>query len=135
MAGGAMFLVLTFEAQVLPFVAFEIYKKSGDVENKLDLEELETALRVLAGTWAINVLLFFMLIKRKYRKTFWDPQTGERPEISERAEMLQPPTPLHDYANPLNCLIARRSVANGDCNLRELRRPVPKDERNLHQSH
>ena len=76
LAGGVMFLVLTFEAQVLPFVAFEIYKKSDDVENKLDLEELETALRALVGTWAINVLLFFMLIKRKYRKTFWDQQTG-----------------------------------------------------------
>ena len=76
MAGGVMFLILTFEAQVLPFVAFEIYKKSDDVENKLDLEELETALRALVGMWAINVLLFFMLIKRKYRKTFWDQQTG-----------------------------------------------------------
>jgi len=76
MAGGFMFLILTIEAQVLPFVAFEIYKRSGGVENKLDLEELETALRALVGTWAINVWLFFMLIKRKYRKTFWDPQTG-----------------------------------------------------------
>jgi len=74
--GGAMFLALTIEAQVLPFVAFEIYKMSDDVENKLDLEELETALRALLGAWAINVLLFFLLIKRKYRKTFWDPQTG-----------------------------------------------------------
>jgi len=71
-----MFLVLTIEAQVLPFVAFEIYKRSGGVENKLDLEELNTALNILAGTWAINVLLIFILIKRKYRKTFWDPQTG-----------------------------------------------------------
>jgi len=76
LVGGAMFLILTIEAQVLPFVAFRIYKKSDDVENKLDLEELETALNILAGTWAINVLLFFMLIKQKYRKTFWDPQTG-----------------------------------------------------------
>jgi len=76
LAGGVMLLILTFEAQVLPFVAFEIYKKSKIVENKFDLEELETALRALAGTWAINVLLFFMLIKRKYRKTFWDPQTA-----------------------------------------------------------
>jgi len=76
LVGGFMFLALTIEAQVLPFVAFEIYKNSDDVENKLDLEELETALRALAGTWAINVLLFFTLIKRKYRKTFWDPQTG-----------------------------------------------------------
>jgi len=76
MAGGFMFLILAIAAQVLPFVAFEIYKKSDDVENKLDLKELEMALRALAGTWAINVLLFFMLIKRKYRKTFWDPQTA-----------------------------------------------------------
>jgi len=76
LVGGAMFLALTIEAQVLPFVAFEIYKNNDDVENKLDLEELETALRALVGTWAINVLLFFMLIKRKYRKTFWDPQTA-----------------------------------------------------------
>jgi len=76
LVGGAMFLALTFEAQVLPFVAFEIYKKSDDVENKLDLDELNTALRALVGMWAINVLLFFMLIKRKYRKTFWDKQPG-----------------------------------------------------------
>ena len=76
LVGGAMFLALTIEAQVLPFVAFEIYKRSDDVENKLDLEELETALRALVGMWAINVLLFFLLIKRKYRKTFWDPQTA-----------------------------------------------------------
>jgi len=76
LVGGAIFLVLTIEAQVLPFVAFEIYKNSDDVENKLDLEELETALRALLGAWAINVVLFFMLIKRKYRKTFWDPQTA-----------------------------------------------------------
>jgi len=76
LVGGFMFLALTLEAQVLPFVAFKIYKRSGEVENKLDLEELETALRALAGTWAINVLLFLMLIKRKYRKTFWDPQTA-----------------------------------------------------------
>jgi len=78
LVGGFMYFILTIEAQVLPFVAFEIYKKSDDVENKLDLEEFETALRALVGTWAINVLLFFMLIKRKYRKTFWSPQTGER---------------------------------------------------------
>ena len=71
LSGGVMFLVLTIEAQVLPFVAFEIYKKSEDVENKLNLEELNTALNILAGTWAINVLLIFILIKRKYRKTFW----------------------------------------------------------------
>jgi len=76
LVGGAMFLILTLEAQVLPFVAFEIYKMSDDVENKLDLEELETALRALLGAWAINVVLFYLLIKRKYRKTFWDPQTG-----------------------------------------------------------
>jgi len=76
LVGGFMFLILTIEAQVLPFVAFEIYKRSDDVENKLDLEELETALRALLGAWAINVVLFFLLIKRKYRKTFWDPQTA-----------------------------------------------------------
>jgi len=76
LVGGLMFLALTIEAQVLPFVAFEIYKRSDDVENKLDLEELETALRALLGAWAINMLLFVMLIKQKYRKTFWDPQTG-----------------------------------------------------------
>ena len=75
LVGGVMFLILTIEAQVLPFVAFEFYKRSG-VENEFDLEELETALRALAGTWAISVLLFFMLIKRKFCKTFWDPQTG-----------------------------------------------------------
>ena len=46
------------------------------MENKLDLEELETALKALVGTWATCVTLFFMLIKRKYRKTFLNLQTG-----------------------------------------------------------
>ena len=76
LVGGAMFLALTIEAQVLPFVAFEIYKNNNNVENKLDLEELNTALKALLGAWATCVVLFFTLIKRKYRNTFWDPQTG-----------------------------------------------------------
>jgi hypothetical protein len=73
--GGYLWATFTIEAQLLPFVALEIYRQSEGV-NEDDLEMVESVLFVLLGSWVCSVVAFAAMIKREYWHTFIGTQTG-----------------------------------------------------------
>ena len=75
LVGGSLWATFTIEAQLLPFVALEIYRQSEGV-NKDDLEMVESLLFVLLGSWVCSVVAFAAMIKREYWHTFISAQTG-----------------------------------------------------------
>ena len=81
LVGGAIFSLSCILGQVLSFVALSFYSTSTTVENKLNPNEINIALIVLACCWGLSVIAFFGLIDRDKWGTFFGTTTGRQAMI------------------------------------------------------
>ena len=79
--GGAIFSLSCILGQIIPFVALSFYSTSTTVENKLNPNEINIALIVLACCWGLSVIAFFGLIDRDKWGTFFGTTTGRQAMI------------------------------------------------------
>ena len=75
LAGGALFTFQTIVSQCYPFVALSFYRTS-DIEDKADVDMLNTVFIVLASSWFLCVLAFLRVTKREFWHTFSSTVTG-----------------------------------------------------------
>jgi len=75
LAGGALFTFQTIVSQCYPFVALHFYKTS-EIEDKTDVDMLNTVFVILASSWFLCVLAFLRVTNRDFWHTFWSTATG-----------------------------------------------------------
>ena len=75
LAGGALFTFQTIVSQCYPFVALSFYRTS-DIEDKADVDMLNTVFIVLASSWFLCVLAFLRVTKKEFWNTFTSTVTG-----------------------------------------------------------
>ena len=75
LAGGALFTFQTIVSQCYPFVALSFYRTS-DIEDKADVNMLNTVFIVLASSWFLCVLAFLRVTKKEFWNTFTSTVTG-----------------------------------------------------------
>ena len=69
LAGGALFTFQTIVIQCYPFVALHFYKTS-DIEDKADVDKLNTLFVILASSWFLCVLAFLRVTKKGERAKY-----------------------------------------------------------------
>ena len=74
LAGGALFTFQTIVSQCYPFVALHFYK--SEIEDKTDVDMLNTVFIVLASSWVACVLAFLRVTNRDFWHTFTSTVTG-----------------------------------------------------------
>jgi hypothetical protein len=74
--GGILFSFLVVQNQVVTFVAAWVYLSYYTGENKFDVSQLWTTLLVLLGLFLASILVFILLMDRKYLGTFVSTATG-----------------------------------------------------------
>ena len=75
LAGGALFSFQTIVSQCYPFVSLHFYRTS-DIEDKADVDMLNTVFIVLASSWFLCVLAFLRVTNKDFWHTFWSTATG-----------------------------------------------------------
>ena len=75
LAGGALFSFQTIVSQCYPFVSLYFYRTS-DIEDKADVDMLNTVFINLASSWFLCVLAFLRVTNRDFWHTFWSTATG-----------------------------------------------------------
>ena len=75
LAGGALFSFQTIVSQCYPFVSLHFYRTS-DIEDKADVDMLNTVFIMLASSWFLCVLAFLRVTNRDFWHTFWSTATG-----------------------------------------------------------
>jgi len=75
LAGGALFSFQTIVSQCYPFVSLHFYRTS-DIENKADVDLLNTVFIILASSWFLCVIAFLRVTNRDFWHTYWSTATG-----------------------------------------------------------
>jgi len=75
LAGGALFSFQTIVSQCYPFIALYFYS-SSDIEDKADVDMLNTVFIVLASSWCACVVAFLRVTNIDFWHTFWSTATG-----------------------------------------------------------
>ena len=75
LAGGALFSLTTIVSQCYPFIALSFYRTS-DIEDKTDVDMLNTVFVVLASSWFACVFAFLFVTNRDFWHTFTSTVTG-----------------------------------------------------------
>jgi hypothetical protein len=85
--GGAYWSVNMIIAIASPFAAVAFYFANPAPDDvKLTVEAALRIVCSLSGAWLFSLVLFFALIKKEYRRTFWSLETGNEWAMSRFRE-------------------------------------------------